>query len=660
MQCIISYKTIRNLIISFFVSGLCSTITFSQKLPETNNFSDILTFQARTLINLLDYVSQDYSRAVANGKVINANEYSEMIDFVTESTSLFDSITHKISINNKNQIAQQLSALLTSIQQKQGKETIATNAQQIKIQILQLHLIDISPEQYPNIADGRNIFLASCQSCHGTYGAADGPLSKSYTPPPVNFLNDSLMQLISPLQVFNTARLGVKGTGMRAFNELNDKEVWQVAFYIKSLRFQDKYPLQKDSLEIAFKKIEPVIPLSDIAHLSDKELKQKIGDQNDLLLAAIRLHEPSKGNNSFEAAYNYLNDALSFYKNNNSAAAEEKALYAYLEGIEPYEQQLNAIDNSIVSELENKMNEVRSAIKANKHEDEVEQKIAEAKLSITKAKVLLGGQTYSFWFSFLISSSILLREGLEAVLIIITILSLLKSLHAKKAIPWVHGGWIVAVAIGFGSWFFTGWLISFGAQNRELTEAFGAMIAVIILVYVGFWLHKKTDAKKWKEFIEERIVKILDQGKLFTLAFISFIVVFREAFESVLFLSSMQLQVDDKSRPGIWVGALAAICIILFASNLLLRFSVKIPLKKLFQYSAIIMMILAVVLAGQGVHAFQESGWISVNTVKLNFHSSILGIYPTIQTYLAQISVLIIICILWFYKIPKKIKQGGD
>ena len=580
-----------------------------------------------------------------------------MIDFAGESASLFDSITNKISINNKNQIAQQLSALLAYIRQKQSKEVIATNAQQIKIQILQLNLIDISPEQYPNIVEGRKIFLASCQSCHGTYGAADGPLSKSYTPPPVNFLNDSLMQLISPLQVFNTARLGVKGTGMRAFNELTDKQVWEVAFYIKSLGFQGKYSLQKDSLEKDFKKIQPAIPLSDIAHLSDKELQQKLRDQNNLSLAAIRLHDPGTGNNTFEAAYNYLNDALSFYKNNNAAAAEEKALYAYLEGIEPYEQQLNAIDNSIVNELENKMNEVRSAIKANKPEDKVEQKIAEAKLSINKAKVLLGGQTYSFWFSFLISSSILLREGLEAVLIIITILSLLKSLHAKKAIPWVHGGWIVAVAIGFASWFFTGWLISFGAQNRELMEAFGAMIAVVILVYVGFWLHKKTEAKKWKEFIEERIVKILDQGKLFTLAFISFIVVFREAFESVLFLSSMQLQVDDKSRPGIWVGALAAICIVIFVSNLLLKFSVKIPIKKLFQYSAIIIMILAVVLAGQGVHAFQESGWMSVSSVKLNFHSSILGIYPTIQTYLAQLIVLIIILILWFFGNYERLKR---
>jgi len=465
------------------------------------------------------------------------------------------------------------------------------------------------------------------------------------------------MQLISPLQVFNTARLGVRGTGMRAFNELSDKELWDVSFYIKSLRFQNKFSSEQDSFKKVYNRIQSFVTLSDIAHLSDKELKQKSGNHSDFAIAAIRLHQAGTGSNSFEAAFNYLADALSFYKNNNSAVAEEKALYAYLEGIEPYEQQLNAVDNSIVSELENKMNEVRSAIKNNKDEQEVEQKITDAKSSINKAKVLLGEQTYSFWFSFFISSSILLREGLEAVLIIITILSLLKSLHANRAIRWVHGGWMSAVAIGFASWFFTGWLISFGAQNRELMEAFGALLAVIILVYVGFWLHKKTEAKKWKEFIEERIVKMLNQGKLFTLAFISFIVVFREAFESVIFLSSMELQVDDKSRPGIWMGALAAIGSVILVSNLLLKFSVKVPIKKLFQYSSIIIMILSVALAGQSVHAFQESGWISVSSVRFNFHSTMLGIYPTVQTYLAQIIVLVITLILWVYGVTKNSKD---
>lgn len=256
-------------------------------------------------------------------------------------------------------------------------------------------------------------------------------------------------------------------------------------------------------------------------------------------------------------------------------------------------------------------------------------------------------QTYSFWFSFLIAASILLREGLEAVLIIIAILGLLKSLQAKKAIRWVHGGWITALVIGIISWFFTGWLISLGSQNREIIEGIGSVVAVIILVYVGFWLHNKTEAKKWQQFVHTRITTLLDQEKMFGLAFISFIVVFREAFESILFLSSMQMQDDENSRNGIWMGALAAIIAVIVFSYFLLRFAVHIPVRTLFQYSAIIIMILAVALTGQGVHALQESGWIAVTSVHFNFRSSILGIFPTAQTYIAQVVMIAITIILW-------------
>ena len=263
------------------------------------------------------------------------------------------------------------------------------------------------------------------------------------------------------------------------------------------------------------------------------------------------------------------------------------------------------------------------------------------------ADTLQSEQTYSFWFSFFIAASILLREGLEAVLIIITILSLLKSLGATKAIRWLHGGWITALVIGIICWFFTGWLISLGSQNREIIEGIASVVAVIILVYVGFWLHNKTEAKKWQQFVHTRITTLLDQEKMFGLASISFIVVFREAFESILFLSSMKMQVDENSRNGIWMGALAAIIAVIVFSYFLLRFAVRIPVRTLFQYSAIIIMILAVVLTGQGVHAFQESGWISETHIPINFQSGILGIFPTAQTYIAQLVMLVITIILW-------------
>ena len=270
-------------------------------------------------------------------------------------------------------------------------------------------------------------------------------------------------------------------------------------------------------------------------------------------------------------------------------------------------------------------------------------------LICTAQSTIVPDQTHSFWFSFLMASAILLREGLEAVLIIIIILTVLQSLKAKDAIKWVHFGWLTALVIGLASWFLTSWLISFGEKNREIMEGFGSMIAVIILVYMGFWLHRKTEAKKWEQFIEGRITQMIDNGKMFGLAFISFIVVFREAFESILFLSSMQLQVDADSKNGVWLGALAGIVVVIIVAHLFLKFSTRIPFKKLFQYSSISILILAIVLAGQGIHAFQESGWISETSVPFNFYSSVLGIYPTIETYMAQLIILLFTILMWRY-----------
>ncbi|MEO5650984.1 MAG: FTR1 family protein [Ginsengibacter sp.] len=643
-------KFCKSLVVFFFF--LTAFFLPKDALTLDTNFQG----QARTLINLLDYISQDYAKAVSDGQVINSGEYNEMMDFSGETISLFDSISLKVAIGNKKDIQDRLALLHNLVKQKSSKNLIAENAQQIKKMIMLLQLIKVSPAQYPDIAEGRKLYRANCQSCHGKSGEGDGPLSVSFTPRPANFLSESLMQFISPLQVFNTTRLGVRGTGMPAFDNLSDKEVWQIAFYIKSLPFEKKFSEKSDSLERIYRKIQTENPLSDVAHLSDIELGERFPAlEREKSVAALRLHQPGNNENtSLIMAATYLDDALNLYKNHQVTLSEEKALFAYLDGVEPVEQQLSAIDAGIVAELELKMNGVRSSIKAGKSLSEVEKNISEAKGSLGKAAQLLGEQTYSFWFSFLIAASILLREGLEAVLIIITILSLLQSLDAKRAIRWVHGGWLTALTIGAASWFFTGWLISLGSQNRELIEASGSAIAVIILLYVGFWLHNKTEAKKWQHFVNTRITGMLDEKKMFGLAFISFIVVFREAFESILFLSSMQLQVDDASRNGVWMGALASIGVVILLGYLLLRFSVHIPIRKLFQYSAIIIMILAVVLAGQGAHAFQETGLLSVTSIPVNFHSGVLGIFPTAETYAAQIIIGLLVFFMWWRrkKIP--------
>lgn len=632
---------------------LFSLVSFSQSLKAQDNG---LQANTRSLINLLDYISQDYKNAVQDGKIINQSEYQEMLDFSEEAVALFNVISSNTDIQNQGEIKTLLQSARQEILKKGSQEIISRDAQQAKKHVISLNLINIAPAHYPDITEGKKLYQASCKSCHGDKGGGDGPAGVALDPEPTNFLDAEIMKYVSPLQVFNTTRLGVQGTGMRAFDELSDDEIWQIAFYIKSLNFEQNLPASKDSLENFYQTIKGNNLLSEISHLSDEELKARFPDnERDIALAAIRLHKPGKNENtSLNLATAYLNDALVAYRNNNHDAAKQRALFAYLDGVEPVENQLRAIDSKIVGKLEGEMNLVRSGIKQKVSAEELESRINEAQATIAQASKLLGEQTYTFWFSFLIAASILLREGLEAVLIIITILGLLRSLNAKKAMLWVHAGWVAAVGIGVASWFFTGWLISFGSQNMEILEATGSLLAVVILIYVGFWLHNKTEAKKWQHFVNDRITSLLDQKKMFGLALISFIVVFREAFESILFLSSLQLQVDDTSRPGIWMGAFTAILGVILIAVLLLRFSAHVPIRKLFQYSAIIILILAVVLAGQGVHALQEAGLISVTSFPVNFHSAVLGIFPTVETWTTQIVVIALCSMLWWKRTAKK------
>src|SRR5690606_30037604 len=163
------------------------------------------------------------------------------------------------------------------------------------------------------------------------------------------------------------------------------------------------------------------------------------------------------------------------------------------------------------------------------------------------------------WFSFLVAASILLREGLEAFLIILAILSVLQAANQDRAARWVHAGWMAAVGVGIAGWILSDMLLQLGAAEREIMEGAIALLAVVVLMYVGLWLHSMTESKKWRAFIEERILHKLGTGSLIGLASIAFFAVFREAFESVLFLSALTLEQGDGHKLAVVGGAVSAI-----------------------------------------------------------------------------------------------------
>ena len=501
------------------------------QMPPSSSAPDGST--ARSLVHILDYIAQDYRVAVSGGAVIDAAEYREMMEFSRNASSLLADLAAAGVLPPGNVLQSAMRQLQMSIEEKAAPEVVAAEARAIRDRVIAETGIQTAPLQWPSVADGRALYEQLCTSCHGTSGAGDGPLAPDLDPKPTNFVEGMRVASLSPFQAYNTIRLGVEGTAMPAFRQLTDEEVWDVAFFLKSLQAAQRQPERGQPMTSALDTLMGVVSLQQVATLNDRELAAALAAQGietpERAVAALRTGTPEPHTNKMlRIARRHLDEALASYRDGDVSRARQHALRAYLEGVEPVEPSLNARDATLNVVLEQRMMAVRSAIEANARPKAVAKAVELARASISDAARLLNQRDGSPWFSFFVAASILLREGLEAFLVILAILSVLRAAGQPEAARWVHGGWIFAVALGIAGWFFSDLLVRLGAAQREVMEGGIALLAVTVLLYVGFWLHSMTEIRKWKEFIDQRVKRTLSGGSLLGLASISFFAVFTD------------------------------------------------------------------------------------------------------------------------------------
>lgn len=600
-------------------------------------------YSPRFLVHLLDYLAKDYGGAVQHGKIISPSEYQEQIEF---SNSAIETNRNLLETKNHPEIISQLIQLQKLIQNKESDQKVAALARSIQSKVIQIANLEVAPLQWPSLKSGKEIFAQNCVSCHGSTGAGNGLAGAALNPKPANFL-DEHMKEISPFQAFNTIRLGVPGTGMVPFHALSDKEVWDVAFYVESLRHQK---LGTHSFQNTFDQEL----LKRVAISSDEQLGKSLSvdeKKTGLTVTALRISsdDDSSASGSLNIARSLLHETKKLYENKDYALAKTSALRAYLEGIEPVEPRLKATDPRVVSDLEMKMAGVRGAIEDHVSFSDFQLKVKDALDGIDGAGKLLSENTMSPGLAFTAAATVILREGFEAVLIIIALLSVIRASGSTRAAFWVHGGWISALAIGALLWVFAGFLMNISGAQRETLEGATSIFAVIVLLVVGFWLHSQTEIGRWKAFIHGRVQKALDGKNLWALASIAFIAVFREAMETILFLKAISFEGAQGSNFAVAAGVLSSLALVIAMAWAILRYSAKLPIRKLFEASAVMMAVLAVILTGKGLHSFQEIGLVGVNNSPISFHFDLLGLYPTWQTLISQIMILGLVIILWNY-----------
>jgi high-affinity iron transporter len=162
-------------------------------------------------------------------------------------------------------------------------------------------------------------------------------------------------------------------------------------------------------------------------------------------------------------------------------------------------------------------------------------------------------------------------------------------------------------------------------------------------------MHDKTSVIKWKKFIDGNMQKALTSGTLWTLAGLSFIAVYREAFETILVYQALWVQTGESGQHMVLSVFLSAIAVLAIVAWLIMRYSVRPPLRQFFSVTGGLMFILAIIFAGKGIAALQEAGVLASNPVNF-FRVDLLGIYPNLQGLIVQLVLMLIAVFLWTKK----------
>jgi high-affinity iron transporter len=433
---------------------------------------------------------------------------------------------------------------------------------------------------------------------------------------------------------------------MQSFAQLPDADKWALAYRASLFAYPDALAKEGKAMWDSDPTIRSKVPdLNALSSLSEGQLASEIGaDKAGPVIAYLRAHPDVVGakTSSLTIVRERLDASLAAYRAGNRDEAKRLALSAYLDGFEPVEPMLGARNASLLAQVEQSMGELRASIAEGRPASEVASQVVSVKTLVDEAERTLAPDKASDASAFLGAFTILLREGLEALLIVVAMLAFLNKAERPELTRPVHIGWTSALAAGALTWVAATSLISISGASRELTEGFGSLLAAAVLLFVGIWMHGKAQAGQWQRYIREKLHNAIARDSSWFLFSLAFIAVYREVFETILFFTAMAA---EGSVASLVAGGLAGIVTLAVIAVAMLRFSKRLPIGKFFTYSSALVAILAVVLAGKGVAALQEAGLIAIHPLSELPRISILGIFPTLQGIAVQVATVIALAI---------------
>ncbi len=591
---------------------------------------------------MLDYLATDYAGAVNNGAVVSASEYDEMREFARNARERIHALPPSPA---STELLKQADALAASIDAKASQAQVAQQAHALADALLQAYPVPTSPTHAPDLTRGATLFQSQCAACHGTTGQGDGPVGRTLSPRPINFTDQRRADQRSALSLYEVITQGVEGSPMASYaTSLCADDRWALAYYVGTLAYPEASSRGKQAWRGSRAARSDIASLNELSRARVTQLSDTLGvEQARLILGYLRGHPEAvqQALAGIPLARARLASSVAAYRTGEVEQARQFALSAYLDGVEPVEAQLNTRDADLRARIETAMGAYRTHLADGAAVTDVATQAAAVDKLLTRAEQITADAASSPVTIFLGALTILVREGLEALLVVVALLAFLRKAERHDATRYVHAGWLLALLAGAITWAVASYAISISGASRELTEGLSSLFAAAVLLGVGLWMHQKSIGGRWQAYLKAKMTTALDRRSAWFVFGLTFISVYREVFETILFYTALWNEGQGLwLLAGIGVGAL----VLGLIAWVLLRTSRRLPLSLFFSISAVIIAVLAVVLAGKGVAALQEAGWMSVSAAPVPA-IDLLGVYPTWQTLLAQLAVAVMLAI---------------
>ena len=361
---------------------------------------------------------------------------------------------------------------------------------------------------------------------------------------------------------------------------------------------------------------------------SFNDLKSSIQDYLD----GKKMENNVSGTVTLKEAVNMLKDALEAFKNGDKTKGQSK-VKEFIQVWPTVEGDVSTRNSALYTKVETQTPIIMVKGTEKQYQDQLQGLITELSQIDTKAK-----------YTFIDAMFILLREGVEALLIVLALVSSLKAANQKKGLRWVYAGAAAGILASVVIAFILQALfpaVSSGT-NREILEGFVGIFAVVMMIGIGFWLHSKSSLKSWKNYIDRKMDVVLSTGSFISMFVLSFLAVFREGAETILFYVGILPLI---SLQNLITGVVSAILILIVIALVLIYASSKIKIHQVFFILTWTIYFLAFKMLGTSIHMLQVVGILPLHVIHFIPTVEVLGIYANIEVFISQLILIIIIMI---------------